>query len=102
MLIPTRESVYCHSQQTVCDAFPDGLLQLTQRESELRARLQSSLTELGIASRDVLPSLVSAIDSGAVVYSAHDEGHPLTAGYRVYDDTVAGESSMAATNALTN
>ncbi len=102
MLIPTRESVYCHSQQTVRDAFPDGLLQLTQRESELRARLQSSLTELGIESRDVLPSLVSAIDSGAVVYSAHDEGHPLTAGYRVYADTVAGESSMAATNALTN
>lgn len=103
MLIPTRESVFGHSQQTVRDAFPDELLQLVQRESELRARLQASLTELGVEFRDVLPSLVSAIDSGFVVYSAHDEGHPLAVGYGVYADVVAGASSMPAIGgALTN
>lgn len=103
LLIPTRESVYCHSQQTIRDAFPDGLLQLAQRESELRAALQSSLSELGIEFRDVLPTLVSALDSGFEVYSCYDEGHPLAAGYRVYADVAGAASGMAATNnALTN
>jgi len=95
LLIPTRESVFSHSQQTIRAAFPDGLLRLAQRESELRDRMQSALTELGIAFRDVLPSLVSAIDSGIVVYSAYDEGHPLAAGYRVYASLVDRPSNAA-------
>lgn len=87
--IPTRESVYGHSQQVNADTFPNELKQLVQRETDLRNRLQASLQQQGIKAVDLLASLASAMDLGERVYSAHDEGHPLGGGYRVYASVVA-------------
>lgn len=99
-LIPTRESVYCHCPTVNLDSLPSELTVLLQHEERLRATLKSSLAAAEIETLDLLPSLVSEMSSGTQVYSAHDEGHPLVGGYRVYARAV--ESALNAQSHTTN
>ncbi len=101
MLIPTRESVYAHCQQSANDSLPDGLQQLAQRETDLRSRLQKALTERQINCVDILPTLSAAVDSQAGVYSTYDDGQPLAEGYRIYASALASGGVIPAT-LLTN
>ena len=100
LLIPTRESVYSHSQHVDQKTLPDALKQLDQKETSLRNRFQAVLQQQGVSAVDLLPSLTVAMDSGKELYSAHDEGHPLSEGYRVYASVAA--ATIHARQSLTN
>ena len=95
ILIPTRESVYFNSKQNPQRSWPSEFKQLAHRESELRKQLQAALTNQHVAYVDVLPLLVTAVDSKSAVYAAHDEGHPLAEGYSVYAQAVANAAGVA-------
>ena len=84
LLIPTRESAYSQNPHSGQNSWPNELQQMVQRETDLRSRLQATLQQQQIEHIDLLPSLAAALDSEAPIYAAHDEGHPLAEGYRVY------------------
>lgn len=98
MLIPTREAVYFHSMQNQRELWPSAFRQLADREAVLRSHLHTALASQQVESIDVLPFLVQALESESGVYSSHDEGHPLAAGYRAYARAALEWTRLPATN----
>ncbi len=90
LLIPTREYVYFNSSSSGQSSWPDELRQMVQRESEVRTRLAAAVAQRQLDVVDPLTSLATALESESAIYSAHDEGHPLAEGYRVYAAAIAG------------
>lgn len=93
LLIPTRETVYFHSQHSDSDSWPDSLQQLVTHEAGVREQLQNLLQQQQVDVADPRPALTAAVDAGTAVYASHDEPLPLPEGYRLYAAAVANTAS---------
>jgi len=89
-IIPTKELVYAPRIEAAGVASPEPFVQLVRDERARIAALRNRLESVpGAVVTDVVGPLQEAARSGAAVYSAHLEGHPAPAGYRVIGETVA-------------
>lgn len=96
LLIPTRETVYFHSQHSDSDTWPDSLQQVVRNEAGIVEQLRNLLQEQQVELIDPRVSLTAAVDAGTAVYASYDEPLPLAEGYRLYAAAVAATTKTAA------
>ncbi len=89
-IIPTKELVYARKIKLEGLDAPDDYTRLVKRETgnlQMLADVIRALPDAGYI--DVLGPLQEAALSTPALYPPGDNGHPLTAGYRVIGDTIA-------------
>jgi hypothetical protein len=91
LFIPTKELVYASWLRDVAASqpFPEALESLVLAETALWRETAAALDAAGIEHLDLLPALISCLESGEWPYNNNDDGHPVVCGNRAMAHAVA-------------
>lgn len=83
VIIPTKQRVYLPLLRSLGHGVAPQLADLVAKEEVVTARLEETLTRLGIETVDVLPHLRAALERGERLFPESDDEHPAALGYAV-------------------
>ncbi len=88
-LLPTKEHVYCNTLALTKAVLPPTHQRLCTVEPQVMARLMTAGHAAGVAMVDTTAALSQAAADGVVLYPPNNDGHPVSAGYRVIATEIA-------------
>ena len=86
VLIPTKESVFAPSLESLSDSYS----LLVEQEAQIRSEMIAFFDENDIAYLDTLSALQQALKDGILIYPTTFDGHPTGNGYRVIAEVING------------
>ncbi len=88
-ILPTKERVYCAALKAAQAKLPPAHIRLCEVEPQVVKRLMETARAAGAVVVDTSPALERAALRGEAIYPPTDDGHPISAGYKIMATEIA-------------